>query len=477
MSVLKSNPILATDSYKLSHPTVYPEGTDGMYAYIEPRTNGKDTVMLFGLQMWLIKFVENPATLDDIYEAEEFAAAHGEPFYRAGWERIVHLHRGIPPIKICAVPEGMPLASGLPLVTIESEDPELAWVVPGIETTLQRGVWYPSTVASMDYAIKRDIAQFYRISGADMSLLPFSLHDFGGRGVTSAEQAEIGGAAHLVNFMGSDTIEGVRAANFYYNSPMAAFSVPATEHSIECAYGGSDEQEEEYLRTVLTKLAKPGGIVSIVIDGYDTFRAAEKLCGPLKELILQSKAKVVFRPDSGDMMEVVPRLLQMQAAAFGTALTSKGYRKINTVGIIQGDGVDHMQIKSLLGKVLAMGFSADNVVFGSGGSLLQKVNRDTFRFAQKVSAIGKNMQVVGAHGGTYQMKWSPVNKNPATDRTKASKPGRVRTARSKVTGGFIWYDMDKPLDVEYEDVMRTVFARGKLIDLETLDQIRARCIV
>ena len=65
------------------------------------------------------------------------------------------------------------------------------------------------------------------------------------------ESAEIGGMAHLVNFMGSDTVEGVVAANKYYHSDMAGFSVRATEHSIECAYGRSSEQEAEYLETVL----------------------------------------------------------------------------------------------------------------------------------------------------------------------------------------------------------------------------------
>jgi hypothetical protein len=78
------------------------------------------------------------------------------------------------------------------------------------------------------------------------------------------------------------------------------------------------------------------------------------LCAQLKDEIIANKAKVVFRPDSGDMMEIVPQILRMQEAAFSTALTSKGYKKINNVGIIQGDGVDHMAIKMLLGNILAM---------------------------------------------------------------------------------------------------------------------------
>ncbi len=299
-----------------------------------------------------------------------------------------------------------------------------------------------------------------------MSMLPFALHDFGARGVSSGETAEIGGAAHLVNFMGSDTIEGVRAANYYYNEPMAAFSVPATEHSIECAFGLEEAEEEQYIEHVLNTYAKPGAIVSIVIDGRDVYRAATLLCTKFKDKIIASGAKVVFRPDSGDMMQVVPAILNMQAVAFGTVTNEKGYKKINNVGILQGDGVDHMNIKSLLGKILVMGFSADNVVFGSGGALLQKVNRDTFKFAQKASAI----LVDGV--------WKGIAKDPVTDPGKASKKGRLTLVRSKLTGEYSSADIDQTIDVEFEDVMQTVYAGGgRLLNETTLAEVRARCAI
>jgi nicotinamide phosphoribosyltransferase len=35
----------------------------------------------------------------------------------------------------------------------------------------------------------------------------------------------------------------------------------------------------------------------------------------------------------------------------------------------------------------AAGFAADNVVYGMGGGLLQKVNRDTMSFATKLNHI------------------------------------------------------------------------------------------
>jgi nicotinamide phosphoribosyltransferase len=475
---LQFNPILAVDSYKFSHAYAYPENIVGMFSYIEPRTNGRDIMIPFGLQMWLKKFMTVQITLDHINEAEAFAAAHGEPFKKEAWLKVISEYNGFLPLVIRAVPEGTPVRSGNALVTVKCEDPDLFWLCSYIETAILRAVWYPTTIASMDHLVKKEIKRFYEISGADMGMLPFSLHDFGGRGVTSAEQAEVGGAAHLVNFMGSDTVEGIRAANYYYNEPMAGFSVPATEHSVECSFGKSPEQELQYLRHVISALGKEGGIVSIVIDGYDVYRCAEQLCTTLHDEIVASKCKVVFRPDSGDMLEVIPRILRLQAKCFGTTVNKAGYLKINHVGLLQGDGVDHLAIKTLLGNILAMKFAADNVVFGSGGALLQKVNRDTYKFAMKASAVLVKTLVDDEIGvTTTSTDWVGIAKDPITDPGKKSKEGVLTLVRSKMTGQLQTARIDLGLNEEFEDIMVTVYDHGFLLNETTLVEIRARAAV
>lgn len=466
-----NNLILSADSYKTGHFEVYPSGMTNQYAYIEPRIKGK-TVTLFGLQMFLMRYLSTKVSRYDIEEAADFLAARNEPFNRAGWEHILKNYGGYLPLKITAVPEGLPIPSGLPLVATETNgDPMVAWLPSYVETIQQRAVWYPTTIASNDYDIKKVIAHYYRITGADMGLLPFVLHDFGARGVTSQEQAEIGGGAHLLHFQGTDNMVGARAVNRFYGSAMSGFSVRATEHSVECAYGSGNLEEQEYLNTVLTKWAKPGNIISIVIDGYDVYRAAKHLCTTFKDKIIQSGAKVVFRPDSGDMMEVVPKLLDMQGHAFGFDTLPSGYKKIRHVGLIQGDGINNESLTKLLNKVVAMGYSADNIVFGSGGGLLQSVTRDTYKFAQKTSAI------------KVDNTWVPISKDPITDPGKKSKAGRVATARSVLTGEYIYFDMDKPLDSEFNPIMRTVYEKSvrgatePFILEESLDTIRNRCLI
>lgn len=466
MTRLAYNAILATDSYKLSHPYSYSPDMKGQFSYGEARVKGQK-ILVAGIRMLLTKFFRKAITEYDIDEAAHFAELHGEPFKREAWEKILTHYNGALPVTIRAVPEGTVIPSSMPIYSIECDDEDLAWLPSHLETMFQRGIWYPTTIASNDYYIKNVIRNYYIKTGVPVEAADFALHDFGGRGVTCAEQAEIGGFAHLINFKGSDTIEGIRAANFYYDCQMAGFSVPATEHSVQCSFSIDDDTGEgdiDYLRHQIKTLAKPGGIVSIVIDGFDTFRAASYLCNELKADIIASGAKIVFRPDSGDMFEIVPRLLDMQAEAFGFTINEKGYKVINNVGIIQGDGVNNEAVEQLLDIVVDRGFAANSVVFGSGGALLQKVNRDTYKFAQKASAV------------LVDGKWVGISKNPVTDPGKMSKKGRVTTLRSKMTGEYMvgYIDNEADRSDEWEDVMKVVYRNGIVSCNDTLDEIRAR---
>jgi nicotinamide phosphoribosyltransferase len=194
---------------------------------------------------------------------------------------------------------------------------------------------------------------------------------------------------------------------------MAGFSVIATEHSIQCSYG--PDHQEDYLRKVLDIYAKPNAIVSIVLDGYDVIREAKLLGSKFKEQIINSGAKIVYRPDSGDFMKLIPEILAIQEADFGFKINSKGYKVINHVGLIQGDGICHDTMMAIVNLVMSLGYSPEVVVFGSGGRLLQDVTRDTYNFAQKTSAILIN--------GI----WRDVFKAPITDPSKRSKAGRMTT--------------------------------------------------
>ena len=237
-----TNLILNTDSYKVSHWVQYPAGMEGMFSYIESRGGVYDRTVFFGLQAILKEYLTRRVTLSDVEEAKEVCSAHGVPFNEAGWRHIVEQRGGFVPVTIRAVPEGSVVPTHNALVTVESTDAKCFWIASYLETLLMR-VWYPTTVATISWHIKKLIRRYLNETSDDaVNQLPFKLHDFGARGVSSLESAALGGLAHLVNFKGTDTIPALLAGRRYYSEPMAAFSIPAAEHSTITAWGREGEE-------------------------------------------------------------------------------------------------------------------------------------------------------------------------------------------------------------------------------------------
>jgi nicotinamide phosphoribosyltransferase len=459
---LAKNIILNTDSYKVSMFKQYPAGTTGVYSYIESRGGRYDRTVFFGLQAFIKEYLLEPITQADIDIADEILTAHGEPFNRAGWQYILDKHMGYLPVVIRAVPEGTVVPVKNVLATIENTDPECFWLTTWLETALLRAVWYGTTVATQSYTIKQVILDYLERTG-DPTLIDFKLHDFGARGVSSLESAGIGGAAHLVNFMGTDTISGLLFAREYYGAPMAGFSIPAAEHSTITSWG-RDGEVDAY-RNMLTQFARPGTILAVVSDSYDIYNAASKLWGEeLRQQVIDSGATVVIRPDSGDPVEVNRKLVEILGEKFGYTTNSKGFKVLNNVRLIQGDGINELTVRSILGAFMAMGWSADNIAFGMGGALLQIVDRDTQRFAMKASSAEINGE------------WVNVVKDPITDSGKKSKAGRVTLWQSG--GEFVsaveqpkgWHDRAVG---NFADALEEVYRDGKLIKEITFEQVRA----
>jgi len=464
-----NNLLLNTDSYKASHWLQYPPNTDATFFYIESRGGLYDRTVFFGLQAILKEYLAKPITHADVDEARDFFAGHGEPFNESGWRYIVDQHKGLLPVRIRAVPEGTVVPTHNALVTIESTDPKAYWVPSYIETLLLR-LWYPVTVATISWHAKQTIRQFLeRTSDDPVGQLPFKLHDFGARGVSSAESAALGGAAHLVNFMGTDTVSGVLAAKAYYHEPMAGFSIPAAEHSTITSWGR--ENEVDAYRNMLKQFGKPGAIVAVVSDSYDIFHAIREHWGKtLKDEIIASGATVVVRPDSGDPVAVVHQCIELLDEAFGHTVNGKGFKVLNYVRVIQGDGINPNSIRAILERITSAGYATDNVAFGMGGALLQQLNRDTQKFALKCSAARIN-----GH-------WIDVYKDPITDKGKQSKRGRMTLLKHREYGTFKTVpvpaeaasldEVVKPLG--YEDALVTVWEDGHIGNDWTFTEVRAR---
>jgi len=450
---MRYNPILDVDSYKASHWLQYPPNTTAMYSYLESRGGKYPVTVFFGLQYILKEYLTRPIESWMVDEAVSFFAAHGVPFNEAGWRYIAEDLNGCLPIRISAVPEGTVVPVHNVLMTIESTDHQTFWLVSWLETLLLR-VWYPTTVATQSWHLKKVIYGALAKTADDPDgEIAFKLHDFGARGVSSCESSGIGGMAHLVNFSGSDTVQGVVYANHYYHHPMAAFSIPAAEHSTITAWG--KEGEALAYQNMLDQFAKPGSLVAVVSDSYDLWNAVDHLWGDrLRQAVIDSGATVIIRPDSGNPAQIVGQVLERLDQHFGSVINQKGYKVLNHVRVIQGDGVNEASMSEILGNIETLGFSATNVAFGMGGALLQKLNRDTQKFAVKCSEV------------TVDGKAIAVYKDPITDPGKTSKKGRLALIKTKK--GY------ETVSSSGDDQLVCVYENGKILQEQSLEEIRQR---
>jgi nicotinic acid phosphoribosyltransferase len=772
------NRIIDTDSYKSSHFLQYPPNTTLVHSYLESRGSERNytETVFFGLQYLLKRYFAERFTMKDVLEANEVITAHGEPFNLAGWTRLIEKHHGTLPLRVRAVAEGSIVPTRNVLMTVENTDDEFFWLTGWFESQLMR-LWYPITVSTQSYYIKRDVYQFLSETADDADAeIGFKVHDFGSRGVSSQETAAIGGAAHLVNFMGTDTMSALLIHRNFYHSEMAGFSIPAcyddkTEiltnkgfklfadltdndlvaqykddetisfispekihsydwnenlirfesnssdlcvtpnHKIvrfshaknkleiveakdggyshrnslivsgfsekeneslsmldrlriafqadgsfpsrkdsynglrfglkpirftlkkerkkerlewilnslgfeytrnesesrkgyshfwvksteefskqfdwvqlnevsslwayefleECSYwdgrsptentlrydttvkfnadiiqalavlcgirssiyeyvdqrenrkpnysvnllkettklggqytkkseisyqgkvycvtvpsgmilvrrngfvcvsGNSEhstitswgrENEIEAYRNMLKQFAKPNALVAVVSDSWNIYEAVEKIWGEqLKQEVIDSGATIVIRPDSGEPVEVVGKVAEILAAKFGTTTNSKGYKVLKNVRIIQGDGVNPVSIHNICQSLKDKGFSISNIAFGIGGALLQKIDRDTMKFAYKCSAIVRDGKLVD------------VYKEPITDTGKSSKKGRLDLIKDE-NGDYQTVVLPEITTIAAENSqLKTVFENGQVLVDDSLEAIRQR---
>lgn len=460
------NPLLCTDSYKVTHYKQYPPGTTKVFSYFECRGGKYENVTFFGLQHLLKNWMVGAVVTEErIAQAKEYLAKHfmGDVFPEAEWRHILTEHGGKLPLLIKAVPEGTTLPYKNVLFTVENTDPKCFWLVTWFETLLVQS-WYPITVCTHSRYQKIEIKKYLSATSESLEGLPFKLHDFGFRGVSSCESAAIGGCAHLVNFMGSDTLAALPAAREVYKLPedqVAGFSIPASEHSTMTSWGKEDEVGA--MRNMLKQF--PEGLVACVSDSYNIWEACKNLWGGvLREDVQSRKGTLVVRPDSGHPPEVVIKCLEILGAQFGTSTNKKGFRELPPfIRLIQGDGVDLEQLKNILRHMHAFGWSTDMLAFGSGGGLLQKLNRDTLKCAYKCSWVE-----VEVDGKTIARD---VSKAPITDKGKKSKRGRLTLECNDGT----WSTVENGDPAK--DCLKPVFQDGELLIEYTYADIRERADV
>lgn len=478
------NLILCSDAYKYSHHRFYGTEMTKMVSYLESRGGKFSETVFYGLQIILKRYLDGLAiTREEIDEAYEYLGTkHGvfgrdDVFDRSKFDYIVDKYDGRLPISIKAVPEGTVVGTHNVLMTIESLDPECAWLTNFLETILLQ-VWYPITVATLSREVRKIVDEAFRnCTSYDDNLrsflIDYVLNDFGFRGVSSVESAGIGGSAHLVNFRGSDTLMGSKYIVENYNTnTVYGQSIPATEHSIMTLRG--EEGEVELMKRVLTLF--PTGIVACVSDSFNIFRACSDYWGgELKDLILSRPAEpgnqLVIRPDSGHVINSLREIFKILFDKFGYTVNEKGYKVLPPqVRVIQGDGINLDSIGDIYKLLEEEKISPENLALGMGGKLLQAgIDRDTQNFATKACFAvldGEEVEVVKSP--------TEMDANGNITRSfKKSKKGLLKLVKNE-DGTFRTVTSSEPDFNSVTDELVEVFRMGEIVKEWTFEEVREK---
>ncbi len=465
-----------TDGYKLGMIPQYKKGADMMVSYFEARGGIRDRVLNFGAQMiakeyflqrltqkqadamikWSRKFLNNNVT-DDL---------------KIALDEVINKLDGRLPIRIRNAPEGLMIPVKNVLLTIETTIPGDRWfsLVTYFETKLVR-IWSPMTVGTTTYYIRQAIMSGLQKSADDPEgEIDYKFVDFGSRGVGGMEVAAFAGASVLASTRATDTTVAIQAIEFAYGEPMAGGSIPATEHSTTGTHGR--EGEIDLIQQMFDAYAIPGGAFATVADTYDLIAFIRDLAPLFKERLIESGATWVFRPDSGDAIKTPVQVVVELEKVFGTTTNSKGYKVLNNVRAIQGDGIVPEQVTEILDELMALGYSASNMSFGMGGGLLQKNNRDTHKFALKCSAVRVNgvWEDVYKDPAVYDEDWNKLE----TKSFKASKSGRLELMYNSVTDEYRTMRLEEIPDDQgdWEPLLETVFEDGYMVRDMTFTEVR-----
>ena len=496
---MQLNPLLFTDSYKLSHIFMYPDGLEYVqsnYTNRKSRIDGINHVVHFGLQAWLTDLTQN---FEEFFRTPKSRVLRKykqatETFVTPGFT-IDHIAAlwdlQYVPLRFSAPPEGTLMPIRVPSVIIESTHPEFAWLVNYIESDLSAGIWHPSTVATIAWSLRRLFDKAAEETSSTPEATDFQLHDFSYRGQVNREAAMSSGAAHLLSSMGSDGVPAVQWADWYYpgDNGLIGASVPATEHSVMCA-GGRDGEFKTFER--LLDLY-PSGILSIVSDTWSLKTVITEFLPRLKDKIMARDGKLVIRPDSGNPADIVaglntdrdymfekalfenaPNATAFKQAdefyekgaiealwdIFGGTVNDKGFKELDShIGLIYGDGMTHERITDINARLKRKEFASTNWVAGVGSYTYQMVTRDTFGSAVKATYVEVN-----GEGRNIQ-------KDPETDDgTKKSATGKLAVLH---TAQGVPYLVEQATDDQIaKSLLQPVWENGKFITLQSFANVR-----
>ena len=227
---MKNSPIFKLDFYKTGHHAQYPQGTEVVYSTFIPRSNKfmpyADKAVFFGLQGFIKSYLMEAMDKwfftqpreEVIYEYKFFMEKTlGSTNFNV--DHIAALHDlGYMPLLIKALPEGTRVPMRVAMFTIENTHPDFFWLTNYVESLMSAIIWKTVVSATVSYKYRSEFDKYVDLTGLDAFGVNFQGHDFSYRGMGGDEAAQLSGAGHLVNFLGTDTIPAIIYLQNYYNA-------------------------------------------------------------------------------------------------------------------------------------------------------------------------------------------------------------------------------------------------------------------
>lgn len=522
------NPILAIDSYKLGHMTMYPPGTSKVYCNLTARDFKhirtmfpkdfpffNDKMVVFGVSAAIQEIVESfdkgffAIPLDDVVENFRTSARPfiGDNDDSLMIENVTKLHKlGYLPLVIKSLPEGIQIRENIPMMTITNCHPDFAWLPNYLETFISSQVWKLSTTATIAKVYKNIFDYYAKLTGTHPAFTAFQGHDFSCRGMSGFADTARTGAGHLTSFVGTDSVSSVDYVKKYYKADgLIGASVPATEHSVmsmgilnEFSYNKYKGEVDTFRR--IFKLY-PKGVVSIVSDTYDFWQTITKVASELKEDIMSREedsnglCKTVFRPDSGDPVKVICgnrdyNLLDEDYTniMFYPGRYGKDYMKFDELHP-EDKGAIHCLYETFGGEFTETGhiqldkhvgiIYGDSITPVRAYDILDGLYKKGFASGNVVLGIGSytyqhiTRDTLGfAIKATYaEIDGRPVSlyKEPKTDAAKKSAKGLLRV--DKIGDEYVLIDN---CTSDNGGELKTIFEDGSFVNLPTFAEIRKR---
>lgn len=242
----KINPLYESDGYKVGHKAMLAPGTTKLYGTWIPRSlkymPDIDRIMSAGQQMVVrhlhssfeenffnalkekaLKFISDMSA----YLGMEYDGKHFEDLWDLGYL----------PIRIKSLPEGIFTDANIPHMTFVNTVDGYAWLTLFLETYISKLAWQMPVAATIGHKFRQNAVQaVLKTDPTNLWLADFMCHDFHSRGGNPFTSIAVG-LGHAISNKGSDTLNVIPAARYYYDEPedsMSIFSVNASEHSVTC---------------------------------------------------------------------------------------------------------------------------------------------------------------------------------------------------------------------------------------------------